>query len=209
MIRGRLPYHFELGPPFIVLADILLLTVFVLILLGVTQALITNKEAWMLEDVRYRQEKVARQVQEVFGPRWGTEITMTADQKDQKFTFSDTVLFDLGSDELRPSGQSDLRKFAQVLCRNKDTYDTIRVEGHTCTVPIKSGRFRSNWHLSASRAVAVVEFLRKHNVPPQRMSANGLGEFQPVAPNHPKYGNPKNRRIEIVLVYEYSNADER
>ncbi|MDC4226214.1 MAG: OmpA family protein [Candidatus Manganitrophus sp.] len=80
--------------------------------------------------------------------------------------------------------------------------NSIRIEGHTDNVPIGSklaGKFPSNWELSASRATQVVRYLSELGVSPENLSAVGLAEYQPVAPNDTPEGKQRNRRIEIVL----------
>ena len=75
----------------------------------------------------------------------------------------------------------------------------LRVDGHTDKVPIKSGRFPSNWELSTARAVSVVKFLASQGIPQERLAAAGFGEFQPVDKGDDDAALKKNRRIEIRL----------
>jgi chemotaxis protein MotB len=77
----------------------------------------------------------------------------------------------------------------------------IRVEGHTDNTPLRGGRFSSNWHLSGSRAASVVNFLgTEGGIDPRRMSLAGFAEYHPLVPNYPEYGNPLNRRVEILIL---------
>jgi chemotaxis protein MotB len=76
----------------------------------------------------------------------------------------------------------------------------VRIEGHTDSVPISTARFSSNWELSASRAAGVARFFVEQGLDPERLTAAGLGEFHPIAPNDSREGRARNRRIEIVLV---------
>jgi hypothetical protein len=55
----------------------------------------------------------------------------------------------------------------------------LRVDGHTDVRPI-TDVFKSNWDLSAARAIAVVQYLIGKGVSPQRLVAAGFGEFQPI-----------------------------
>lgn len=95
------------------------------------------------------------------------------------------VLFPRGTASLSSSGEELLRKIVQVLESNSNAYDTIQVEGHTDDVPI-TGKYASNWELSAARAGAVVNFILAHEgheqhrqLEPWRFSANGRGEYRP------------------------------
>jgi chemotaxis protein MotB len=107
------------------------------------------------------------------------------------------ILFDSGSTSLKPAGQKALEKLAQVLASIDDR--NFLVAGHTDNIPIKSGRYPSNWELSTERAVNVTKFLVKKGMQPKHLSAAGYSEFDPVAANDTDKNRALNRRIEIVL----------
>src|SRR3546814_21184777 len=69
----------------------------------------------------------------------------------------------------------------------------LQVEGHTDTVPINNEQFRSNWELSAARAISVVKFLVEQGIPAERLSATGYGAYQPITPGDLE----RNRRLEM------------
>jgi chemotaxis protein MotB len=77
----------------------------------------------------------------------------------------------------------------------------IRVDGHTDNQPLGvGGVFADNWELSQARALSVVRFLvERLGIPPNRVSANGFGEFQPVNPANTAEARAQNRRIELKL----------
>jgi len=64
--------------------------------------------------------------------------------------------------------------------------------------PIGGGT-RTNWDLSASRAIAVVQYMISKGVPPQRLVAAGFGEFQPIDNANTEEAYARNRRIELKL----------
>lgn len=107
------------------------------------------------------------------------------------------ILFDSGSTTLKPAGQKALEKIAAVLATIEDRQ--FLVAGHTDNVPIKTGKYSSNWELSTERAVNVVTFLVKKGMAPKNLSAAGYSEFDPVAANDTEPNKAQNRRIEIVL----------
>ena len=109
----------------------------------------------------------------------------------------DDVLFDSGKAEVKPQGQEALAKVAQVLSTIADR--RFLVAGHTDNVPIRSGRYRSNWDLSAARAIEVTLFLVAKGMKPQALAAAGFGEFDPIVQNDTPEHRTQNRRIEIVL----------
>jgi len=111
---------------------------------------------------------------------------------------SDKILFDPGKTKLKADGQSALKQLAAVL-KDIGGRDFL-VAGHTDNIPIKTRQFRSNWELSAARAVQVVKFLQAEGVDPKRLSAAGYSEYDPVGDNSTDDGRRTNRRIEIVLM---------
>ncbi len=117
-------------------------------------------------------------------------------------TFLTEIFFDSGKDVVRDEGQEVLAKVAEVLNSNvPDSF--IAVEGHTDNVPIKYSGWRSNWELSSARALAVLHYLiEQAEVKPERLSANGYGEYRPVDSNEAEEGQQQNRRVEIVILPE-------
>jgi chemotaxis protein MotB len=111
---------------------------------------------------------------------------------------SDKILFDAGKMRLKKEGKAALKQLAAVL---KDIGDRdFLVAGHTDNVPIKTRRFRSNWELSAARAVNVVKYMQGEGVDPKHLAAAGYSEYDPVGDNSKPEGKRTNRRIEFVLM---------
>lgn len=115
-------------------------------------------------------------------------------------TFVSEIFFDSGKDQVKQDGKITLDKVAEVL--NRDVPNSnIAVEGHTDNDPIKYSGWKSNWELSSARALAVLHYLiGEGKTRPQRLSANGYGEFHPVEPNDTAQNKQKNRRVEIVIL---------
>jgi chemotaxis protein MotB len=106
--------------------------------------------------------------------------------------------FDSGSDQMKPEGRALLDTIATGLV---PLGNLIRVEGHTDNVPIKSGKFPSNWELSTARATSIVAYLvAKFGLPPERLSAAGYAEFHPTATNDTDEGRGRNRRVDLVVL---------
>lgn len=104
--------------------------------------------------------------------------------------------FPSGSAELMQPFQPVLAKIGAVLSKE---LGQIIVAGHTDDIPIRNGRFRSNWELASSRAVTVVHELMKADVPPNRMLIQGHADLQPLVPNTTPEHRAMNRRVEISL----------
>lgn len=115
-------------------------------------------------------------------------------------TFLDEIFFDSGKAEVKPEGQQTLEKVATVL--NDTVPDSpVAVEGHTDNEPIRYSGWKSNWELSAARALAVVHyFTGEQGVSPERLRAVGFGEFHPVASNDTPESMRQNRRVEVVIL---------
>jgi chemotaxis protein MotB len=81
------------------------------------------------------------------------------------------------------------------------------VEGHTDDLPINTGKFPSNWELSALRASNVVHVLCEDaGIPAERLSIIGYGEYRPLVANEDKISRAMNRRVDIVILkkkYDY------
>jgi len=108
------------------------------------------------------------------------------------------VLFDSGGADLKDEAIKSLSGIAKII---RDMPNTVIVEGYTDNVPMKTGKYTSNWELSAARAFSVVEYLmEKENIDSKRFTVYGYGEFRPVTANDTEYGRAKNRRIEISIM---------
>ncbi len=106
------------------------------------------------------------------------------------------ILFPSGSATLSPTAVDVIARLADVL---RDFPNSVRVEGHTDNMPIKSLGFPSNWELSAARAASVVQLLASRGVNPSRLEVLGLAEFRPIASNETLVGRNTNRRVMMVI----------
>jgi chemotaxis protein MotB len=122
-----------------------------------------------------------------------------------RFVLQSEVFFDTGKADLKPAGTAELDKVAAALLQLEQQIPAniawvLRVDGHTDVRPIApGGLFKSNWDLSAARAIAVVQYLIAKGVTPKRLVAAGFGEFQPIDPANTPEAYSKNRRIEFKL----------
>lgn len=114
-------------------------------------------------------------------------------------TFVAEILFNSGKDKLKTGSFPLLDKVATVLQKNVPE-NRIGIEGHTDNAPIKHSGWKSNWELSAARALSVLHYIERKGVEPQRLSAIGYGEYHSVDSNETAEGKQKNRRVEIVIL---------
>ena len=147
---------------------------------------------------RYRSEFFGR-LREVLGNRAGIQVV------GDRFVFQSEVLFPAGSADLQPEGVEQIRQIAAVvreIARDipADVPWILRVDGHADRTPVAgTGRFTTNWELSAARAITVVRLLALLGVPENRLAATGFGEFQPLDPADSPAAFARNRRIELRL----------
>lgn len=122
--------------------------------------------------------------------------------EDGKVILQGEVLFDSGSDALRPEGVPPLQQVAQALSPLliAEPDQAVLVGGHTDNVPISTPRFPSNWTLSTARAEAVAQLLITSGLPPPRVIVGGFGPHHPRRDNATEDGRRQNRRIEVLLV---------
>ena len=147
---------------------------------------------------RYRSDFFGR-LRQILGSR--PDIRVVGD----RFVFQSSVLFDLGKADISPEGKQSLDTLAAAVLDLEreippDIPWVLRVDGHTDSRPLSGGgQFKSNWELSAARAVAVVQYLISKGVEPDRLAAAGFGEFQPIDQGTDEEAMAKNRRIELKL----------
>lgn len=135
-----------------------------------------------------------------------TKVSVEIGKRGLTVSLKEAGFFDSGSDVVKKESMELLAMIAESLSHYTNPY---RIEGHTDNVPIRSGRFQSNWELSTSRATNIVQYLvGAFDYEPDRMSAAGYGEFKPVADNSTAEGRSKNRRVDIVLLSGGSEANE-
>ena len=75
----------------------------------------------------------------------------------------------------------------------------VQVIGYTDNQPIRTVRFPSNFQLSQSRADAARDLILKQLLDPDRVTAIGKADADPIASNTSEEGRDQNRRIEVVL----------
>lgn len=126
----------------------------------------------------------------------GDDIDVVVNESTVSFRISSEILFSSGQADLSLAGLSVLKRLVPVL--NSSTHN-IAVVGHTDAIPIRSGRYPSNWELSGSRAGSVVRYLEANGVPSTRLRAVGYADTRPLADNATAEGRASNRRVELIM----------
>jgi outer membrane protein OmpA-like peptidoglycan-associated protein len=103
------------------------------------------------------------------------------------------ILFDTGSDRLKPESAAVIKSIAAGLQANADL--KLKIEGHTDS----TGDAARNLDLSKRRAAAVKQVLvAEFQIDAARLTTDGLGATKPLEPNDTPQGRAQNRRVEFV-----------
>lgn len=118
--------------------------------------------------------------------------------------------FASGEDVIRPSFVPVLEKITSLL---EKMPGKITIAGHTDDVPIYTSRFRSNWELSASRAVSVAhQLVNNGKIHKNRITVSGYADTKPLFANDSDQHRQQNRRVEIVMSFgdnpQFNNLTE-
>ncbi|MGY6277188.1 flagellar motor protein MotB [Methylomonas sp. MgM2] len=101
---------------------------------------------------------------------------------------------------LQPGFEPVMDKITESVAESEGK---VIVSGHTDDIPIKTVMYRSNWELSASRAVTVAQYmLETHEIDPNRFLIEGYADTHPLMPNDSPQNRAINRRVEIVIAQD-------
>jgi len=133
-------------------------------------------------------------------------LELIEDRRGLVLAIPEAFSFDNGSADLTAPSAALMARVGRVL---SGVPNGVRVEGHTDNTPIRTALFASNWELSTARATQVVAFfVSSAGIPADRLSAAGYSEFHPRADNGSAEGRARNRRVDIVILNEATQAAE-
>ena len=113
----------------------------------------------------------------------------------------DSVLFNIGQAEIKKHNLPILKKIGMILTQIDNH---LIIEGHTDDIPMVNADFNSNWELSSARALSVAKFfIQNTQLPPNRLSIAGYGQYKPIVPDTTEKNRAKNRRVTIVIVKKH------
>lgn len=142
-------------------------------------------------------ELASRMIKELESEVASEALNVTYDQTRVVIRFSEEATFRSGEAAIKPEMIPIIDRVVDVLA---GCTGDVLVAGYTDDRPISSGRYRSNWDLSAARAVSVVhELVLNREVPADRVVAAGRAETNPLAPNDSEENRARNRRVEIAI----------
>ena len=124
-------------------------------------------------------------------------LSVNYDKNKVVIRFSEEATFRSGEASIKPEMIPIIERVVGVLA---GCTGDVLVSGYTDDRPISSSRYRSNWDLSAARAVSVVhELVMSQQVPAERVVAAGRAETNALAPNDTAENRALNRRVEIAI----------
>lgn len=163
-----------------------------------------KKEAQLKEELK-NTEKFLNE-SEVDGTKLSEHISAVKTDEGIILRIDDVLLFDSGSAEMKNNSKEILKELGKYI---KESKSSVRVEGHTDNVPTSGVKYASNWELSTSRATTVVQFLLSNKfINPEKVAVAGYGEYRPIAPNDTPANKSKNRRVDIVLLSDFSKIEK-
>jgi chemotaxis protein MotB len=124
-------------------------------------------------------------------------VQIQSNERKVKLVLTEGVLFASGKADLKEPAKKVLAPIAAEL---KTVPNDIVIEGYTDNIPVRSGKYSSNWELSMARAYSVLQFFQEQGIAPAHLAGLGYGDTRPVADNTTPEGRAKNRRIEISLM---------
>ena len=159
-----------------------------------------------VDELAEAKERLARDLQRQIG-EYKAKLKLT--ERGLIITFLAEILFDSGKSEIKSQGYEVLDKVSEVLATTvKD--NRVAIEGHTDNEPIRYSNWKSNWELSAHRALAVLHyFADTRGLPPQRFQVVGFGEYHQEVSNDTAEGRQQNRRVEIVILPKALTKEKR
>jgi len=105
------------------------------------------------------------------------------------------LLFDAGSDRLRPESTPTLKQIAAILEQHPEL--RLRIEGHTDNVGAKD----ANRALSEKRAAAVkAALVGEYRIKAGRLESKGFGDTKPAGTHATPEGRSNSRRVELVKI---------
>lgn len=128
----------------------------------------------------------------------GGKLSVKLEPRGLVVSLSEAAFFPSGEDTIDPATYPSIEKIAAAV---RKLPNPVRLEGHTDSVPIHNVRFRSNWDLSAARAIAMLNLLTtRFGIEPGRLAIVGYADTMPVESNDTELGRARNRRVDLVIL---------
>ena len=159
-----------------------------------------EKSRLLAEEARLRAEEALAQKRQI--EKELAELQARQTDRGAVITLGN-ILFEVNKSTLLPGGFLAIDKLADFL--KKYPGRKLLIEGHTDS----RGSDVYNLSLSRQRANSVLIALMERGIDGGRMITKGYGEQYPVAGNETDGGRQQNRRVEIIILDEGVNPDQK
>lgn len=158
-----------------------------------------ERMAELLPSMQYLHQALATEIQQ-------GKIDVHLEPRGLVVSLKQATFFPSGEDTINPATYASVGRIAETV---RQLPNPVRLEGHTDSVPIHTSRFRSNWELSAARAIAIMDlFSLRFEVPRERMAIAGYADTAPVESNETDDGRARNRRVDVVILNQEAAVKE-
>lgn len=131
---------------------------------------LTGQKVGNLQEVKIKIDDVIKK------ESLGAEVMTNIDDRGLTIEFSNALLFESGDADLTERASSVFDPIGKHLVEDLEPAYGLVIEGYTDDVPISNAKFSSNWELSSSRAIHVMERLVEEGLEPRRLSVQGFAD---------------------------------
>ena len=131
---------------------------------------LTGQKVGNLQEVKIKIDEVVQR------ENLGAEVMTNIDDRGLTIQFSNALLFASGEAELTPRAISVVGPISGHSVTELEPSYGLIIEGYTDDVPIANSQFKSNWELSTSRAIHVMERLVEGGLDRRRLSVQGYAD---------------------------------
>ncbi len=127
-----------------------------------------------------------------------SNVMIRRDERGMIISIGAGFLFEPGDAMLKEDAIKGISELALIF---RNIPNRILIEGHTDSLPPSNAVYKSNWELSALRAIAVLRvFVERFHLPPERFIVAGYAQYRPIRENTTPEGRAMNRRVDIVIL---------
>ncbi len=139
------------------------------------------------------QQEISQGLQDLIDEK---AIVVTRHESWLTLDFNSSLLFPQGSATILNRFKPILDRLGEIL-GNINNY--VHIRGYTDDRHVSDELYHSNWELSASRAISVLEYLTNAGIDPHRMAVEAYGSYSPFASNTTQRGREQNRKVVIAI----------
>jgi chemotaxis protein MotB len=144
-----------------------------------------------------------RKAVSLFAPEVNSKkMSVTSDERGIVISLASDAFFAPASARINIESTRDiLLRLGTLLSSQELAGRKFRIEGHTDSSPIDpDGPWTSNWELSATRSISVLNYLTGLGIDEKRFQVSGFADTMPVASDNTAEGRAYNRRVDIVII---------